>query len=126
MLKCYLRECAGLLHNQTMNVSGSQPVAESVHMGSDGVRIAWSTGERHTFPYRYLRLQCGCAGCVEEMTGVQLLNVADVPDDIIAVDHIVVGNYALQFLWSDGHSTGIYPYRMLLRMADEDEAVTSG
>ena len=57
---------------------------------------------------------------------MQLLNVADVPDDIIAVDHIVVGNYALQFLWSDGHSTGIYPYRMLLRMADEDEAVTSG
>lgn len=59
------------------------------------------------------------------MTGAKLLNVAEVPEDIIAVDHIVVGNYALQFLWSDGHSTGIYPYRMLLRLADEDEAVVA-
>lgn len=108
-----------------MRTANNQPVAQSVQMGSDGVRITWSTGERHIFPYRYLRLQCGCAGCVEEMTGAKLINVAEVPEDIIAVDHIVVGNYALQFLWSDGHSTGIYPYRMLLRLADEDEAVVA-
>ena len=100
-----------------------QIVAEEVQLVAEGIRIAWSSGEHHVFPYRYLRLQCGCAGCVEEMTGNRILNVAQVPDDVIAVDYIFVGSYALQFLWTDGHSTGIYPYRMLLRMADEDEAV---
>lgn len=104
----------------------SQTVADEVHLGAHGVRITWSSGEVHTFPYRYLRLQCGCAACVEELTGARILNVADVPEDVIVVDYIHVGSYAIQFLWSDGHSTGIYPYRMLLRMADEDEAVTSG
>lgn len=115
-----------MMHNLTMTIAQQQTVADDVHLGAIGVRIKWTTGEVHTFPYRYLRLQCGCASCVEEMTGRQILNVAEVPDDIIVVDYITVGNYALQFLWSDGHSTGIYPYRMLLRMADEDEAVISG
>lgn len=98
-------------------------VARDIQMVGDGVRVAWSDGRSFVYPYRYLRLQCGCAGCVEEMTGRQLLNVASVPDDIIAVDFIEVGRYALQFLWSDGHSTGIYPFRMLLRLAEEDDAV---
>ncbi len=57
------------------------------------------------------------------MTGRKLLNVASVPEDIIVVEHITVGKYALQFLWSDGHETGIYPYTMLLNLAENDEAV---
>ena len=57
------------------------------------------------------------------MSGRTLLNVATVPDDVIVVDYIEVGRYALQFLWTDGHSTGIYPFRMLRRLAEEDEAV---
>ena len=43
------------------------------------------------------------------MTGRKLLNVSTIPEDIIVVDYFEVGKYALQFLWSDGHSTGIYP-----------------
>jgi DUF971 family protein len=57
------------------------------------------------------------------MTGRRLLNVATVPDDVIAVEHISVGRYALQFLWSDGHQTGIYPFEMLQRLAANDIAV---
>ena len=53
----------------------------------------------------------------------QLLNVAMVPEDVIAVDYLEVGRYALQFLWTDGHSTGIYPFRMLRRLAAEDDVV---
>ena len=102
-----------------------QIVADDVHLGAQGIRINWSSGGQHTFPYRYLRLQCGCAACVEETSGERIISVADVPEDVIIVDYIRVGRYALQFLWSDGHSTGIYPYRMLLRMAEQDEAVAS-
>jgi DUF971 family protein len=36
---------------------------------------------------------------------------------------LVVGKYALQFLWTDGHDSGIYPYQMLLRLAANDDAV---
>jgi DUF971 family protein len=98
-------------------------VSTDVQFTGDGVRVAWSDGRACTFPYRYLRLQCACAACVEEMTGRRILSVASVPDDVIAVEHIPVGRYALQFLWSDGHETGIYPFKMLLNLAEKDAAV---
>ncbi len=98
-------------------------VADNVEFTGEGIQIGWSDGKSCTFPYRYLRLQCACASCIEEMTGRKLLNVASVPEDIIAVEYIQVGKYALQFLWSDGHETGIYPFTMLLRLADNDDAV---
>jgi DUF971 family protein len=97
--------------------------AVEVEFTGEGVKISWSDGGTCTYPYRYLRLQCACASCVEEMTGRRLLNVATVPDDVIAVEHIPVGRYALQFLWSDGHQTGIYPFEMLQRLAANDIAV---
>jgi DUF971 family protein len=98
-------------------------VATSVDFTGEGVLIGWSDGRSCAYPYRYLRLQCACASCVEEMTGRRLLNVSSVPQDIIAVDYIPVGKYALQFLWSDGHQTGIYPFNMLLKLAANDSAV---
>ena len=98
--------------------------ATDVDLVGEGVSITWSDGQTCLYPYRYLRLQCGCAACVEEMTGRQLLTVSMVPDDVIVADYLEVGRYALQFLWTDGHSTGIYPFRMLRRLAREDDAVT--
>ena len=65
------------------------------------MQIAWSDGRTCAYPYRYLRLQCACAACVEEMTGRQILKVSAVPDDVIVVEWIRVGRYALQFLWSE-------------------------
>lgn len=47
------------------------------------------------------------------MTGRPLLNPDYVPRDVhpLAIRH--VGRYALRFDWSDGHDTGIYPFRLL-------------
>ncbi len=97
--------------------------ADDVQFTGEGVQVKWSDGKTCVFPYRYLRLQCACASCIEEMTGRKLLNVASVPDDVIAVEYIPVGKYALQFLWSDGHETGIFPFTMLQNLAARDEAV---
>lgn len=97
---------------------------EDVQLTADSVSISWSDGRTCAYPYRYLRLQCSCASCVEEMTGRKLLTASSVPEDVIVVDFLEVGKYALQFLWSDGHSTGIYPFTALLQMAEHDDAVT--
>ena len=43
----------------------------------------------------------------------RLLDPASVPADLRAEDYLPVGRYALQFLWSDAHYTGIYTYRAL-------------
>lgn len=98
-------------------------VPTQIDMTGIGVQITWDNGRVCTYPYRYLRLQCACAACVEEMTGRPLLVVSAVPEDIIAADHLIVGKYAIQFLWTDGHDSGIFPYEMLLKLAANDDAV---
>ena len=79
-----------------------------------GVEIQWDdAGHTGVFAARDLRLACGCAECVEEMSGRPMLDPARVPADVRAGAVKLVGAYAVHFVWSDGHSTGIYPWERL-------------
>lgn len=82
---------------------------------SEGTRLRIRWGDNHVSVYSplYLRLNCRCAGCVDEMSGQPLLQPDRVPGDVYphAIHH--VGRYALGFDWSDGHSTGIYTFDLL-------------
>ena len=77
------------------------------------VEIEWDDAHRSSYPHRYLRLECGCAGCVEELSGRKILDPAKIPQDVAFIDHMEIGNYGIQPLWSDGHHTGIYTYNRL-------------
>ena len=41
------------------------------------------------------------------------ITLIEVSDDIQPLDIQLVGRYALQFSWNDGHATGIYPFEVL-------------
>ena len=86
---------------------------QEVDISGDNIIILWDDGHRSIHPHRLLRLRCPCASCVEEMTGRPRLDPDTIPQDLRAVDQMQVGNYAIQFLWSDAHYTGIYTYRFL-------------
>ncbi|HEX7120520.1 MAG TPA: DUF971 domain-containing protein [Longimicrobiales bacterium] len=77
------------------------------------LRIEWADGHASEYAPRYLRLQCRCAVCVDELTGAPLLDPRAVPEDVYPLAIRYVGRYALGFDWSDGHDTGIYPFEML-------------
>jgi DUF971 family protein len=87
----------------------------------DGVRlrVRWKDGVTSEIAPRELRLMCPCAGCVDEMTGVRTLRPEAVDEAVYPTSIHYVGRYALQFVWSDGHSTGIYTFEYLRRLADE-------
>lgn len=85
------------------------------------LRIRWQDDHISEFEPRYLRLRCPCAGCVEEMTGRPILDPASVPAEVYPLSIHYVGRYALRFQWSDGHSTGIYPFDQLRRICPCDE-----
>lgn len=86
---------------------------KEVELEDQAIVVLWDDGHRGVYPHRYLRLRCPCASCVDEMTGRPRLDPDGVPQDVRAIDHMQVGNYAIQFLWSDAHYTGIYTYRFL-------------
>ncbi len=90
------------------------------------LRIVWRDGHVSEYEPRLLRLECRCAGCVEETTGRALLDPRRVPDDVYPLEISYVGKYALRFAWSDGHSTGIYPYELLRSLCPCDECGSPG
>jgi len=87
--------------------------------GARELAITWSNGDESVFEVRALRLACACARCVDEWSGEGRLDPATVPEDVHPLRIEAVGRYAIQIHWSDGHDTGIYPFR---RLRDLDRA----
>jgi len=77
------------------------------------IAFTWDDEHQSVYPARALRLACRCAACIEEMTGRALLDPKTVPDNVRAKSMKIVGQYAVQIDWSDGHSTGLYNFRDL-------------
>src|SRR5262245_54931815 len=75
--------------------------------------LVWEDGHRSVYPASELRRRCRCAMCIEEGTGVPLLDPRTVPENVVAEAIEIVGQYAMTVRWSDGHSTGIYNFRDL-------------
>jgi DUF971 family protein len=82
------------------------------------LQIEWGDGAVSELEPRTLRLLCPCAGCVDELTGVRTLQPEAVGEDVYPTAIHYVGRYALQFVWSDGHSTGIYTFEYLREIGD--------
>lgn len=74
-----------------------------------GIGIVWDDGTESYIAGHALRCACGCAQCVDEVTGQKVLDDRRVPADVHAKEIHRVGNYAISIL-ADGHDTGIYPF----------------
>ena len=92
-----------------------------VEIDGQNVTVNWTDGHVSEFTATYLRVNCSCAECVEEWTNRRLLDPASVPTNLAAEDYLTVGRYALQFLWSDAHYTGIYTFEALRLLCQCDD-----
>ena len=84
--------------------------------GPRGLAITWADGHQSVYDVRALRLACACAQCVDEWSGEERLDDATIPADVKPVRLRPVGRYAVQIDWSDGHTTGIYPFARLRQL----------
>jgi DUF971 family protein len=91
---------------------------EIKQVGDAGVNITWGDGLTSEFKAPELRRSCPCAQCVNEWTGQRTLQPDAVSDHLTIADISVVGRYALNFRWSDGHETGIYSFRYLRELGE--------
>lgn len=80
--------------------------------------VTWDDGHKSEYGWDGLRLACPCAECKgghENMGAPPDPNVFNLVPmqtyELIGAD--VVGNYALQPLWADGHKYGIYTWAFL-------------
>jgi DUF971 family protein len=87
-------------------------------IGQERFRISWQDGHVTEYTFRMLRQNCPCAECVSESTGERILDQESVPADLKGIRSELVGNYAVQFTFSDNHQTGIYTFRLLRALCD--------
>lgn len=91
---------------------------EMRELGPARFGISWNDGHVSEYSVRNLRLECRCAGCVDEWTREKTLKEDQVPQDIGPKKIETVGRYALHFVWSDGHDTGIYTFEHLRSLCE--------
>ena len=88
--------------------------------------VTWSDGHFSSYPSWYLREKCMCALCVEEFTGRRKIVHGSIPSTLERASVSPMGNYALQFSWSDGHDTGIYSFEYLRQLCPCPRCLPAG
>ncbi len=82
--------------------------------------VDWTDGTRAEYALADLRRNCPCASCRVER-GKESENPLKIlksdPTGVRVTRAQLVGNYAIQFIWSDGHSTGIFDFSYLRSLA---------
>ena len=97
-----------------MHKAGKDPAPQSIDRGPEGsLSIRWDDGKTTSITAQALRQGCPCAMCVDEMTGKRTLDPGSVPADLGFKEMTPVGNYAVRIVFSDGHETGLFDWRLL-------------
>lgn len=86
------------------------------------ISINWSDDVETKYDAANLRRACPCAGCINEWTGEKILKPDSVPDNLSFSSIAIVGRYALNFHFSDGHDTGIFSFNYLRQLSDKNQS----
>ena len=79
--------------------------------------IKWSDESETRYNALALRRRCPCAMCINEWTGEKMLVDDSIPEDIKINSTAIVGRYALNFVFSDQHDSGIFSFQYMREIA---------
>ncbi len=91
-----------------------QPVRIQQTSASE-LSIVWDNGHSSRYMLRHLRMSCPCASCKmeRETDHDNVLLPIFKAGEFQITSATPVGQYAIQFVWADGHSSGIYTFEYL-------------
>jgi DUF971 family protein len=93
------------------------PTHIRAHQAEQVLELVWEDTSPTRLPYRQLRAECPCAACHDEWTGQRTIDPASIRPDLQIEGLEAVGNYAVRIAWNDGHSSGLYTWETLRRLA---------
>jgi DUF971 family protein len=85
------------------------------------VEVTFADGAVCRFDLVDLRLACPCATCRDRRDRDEAAWRPSPSTPLTVADAQFVGAWGLGITWSDGHSTGIYPFESLRRWCDAGE-----
>ena len=84
--------------------------------------VKWDDGTESFVALEKLRRACPCAGCQGEVDIMGQLHKGPerplAPTAFELKDVVMVGGYAIQPTWRDGHASGLFSFDYLKRLAD--------
>ena len=92
----------------------------NIQQVGDELAIAWNDGTESFLKLELLRRACPCAACGGEpdvLGNIMRSNVSYSDNSFELVGFEIVGGYAIQPRWADGHGTGIYSFQYLRRIS---------
>jgi len=89
-----------------------RPTNVAVDKTQKQVRISWNDGRQSAYSFEQLRSACPCAECKAYRSDNNPLRQAIIISTGLESAQLV-GNYAIQFLWDDGHRFGIFTWDYL-------------
>lgn len=90
--------------------AASAPTEVRVDSATGMLELIWQDGVSGRISHQRLRACCACADCKALALSGRL---ALPPSEVRVTEVLPMGNYAVQFRFSDGHERGIYPWRYL-------------
>jgi len=98
-----------------VNDATTTPVRIDADRTAGTLSLGWTDGHATAYDAVTLRWLCPCAYCRGEagVPGWLDTNPTLTPDQVTVVDVALVGAYAIQVTWGDGHATGYHSYRLL-------------
>ncbi|VVO42038.1 gamma-butyrobetaine dioxygenase [Pseudomonas fluorescens] len=76
---------------------------------ADRVQVQWADGRSSPFHHQWLRDNCPCPICVYSVTREQVLEIADVAEDLAPLLTHIDDDGCLCIEWQDGHSSRFDP-----------------
>lgn len=107
-------------------MSKYKPVGVKADRNERLLKITWDDGHISHYPFAGLRAACPCVECKGGHANMGAPGdpaiLVNAPASDVTVEKLdAVGAYALQFMWSDGHYTGIYTWDYLRQLAPARE-----
>lgn len=104
-----------------------RPAGITVDRNRKTLVIRWNDGHVSEYGLAGLREACPCAECKgghEKMGILPEIDIFNIPLTPVKSDEVksaeLVGNYALQITWGDGHKYGIYSWDYLRALRPPD------
>lgn len=95
------------------------PTGITLHQKSRVMEIAFADGRTFRLPYEFLRVYSPSAEVRGHGPGQEVLQTGKRDVEIRSIEP--VGSYAIQPVFSDGHSTGIYSWDYLYELGETQD-----
>ena len=96
------------------------PIDIQLHTRSKTLELAYADQQHFQLSCEYLRVYSPSAEVKGHGRGQEVLQTGKIDVGISAIHP--VGNYAIQFVFSDGHDSGIFSWRYLYELCQHQQA----